>query len=107
MSSTLETPPLRRSARIQIRIPVLITGKLADGRRFVQEAQVLAVSKFGARVKSDVKLTVGAEVRIETKRHGGALFRVIWVGAEGTPRAGEFGVEYVKFANLLGISFPH
>jgi hypothetical protein len=106
MSSAPGTSPLRRSSRIQIRIPVLVTGKLADGKPFVQEALVLTVSKFGARIKADVKLTVGGEVRIETKRQGGALFRVVWVGAEGTPRAGEFGVEYVALTNLLGVSFP-
>lgn len=106
MSAAPGTPPLRRSSRIQIRIPVLITGKLLDGKPFVQEAQVLTVSKFGARIKADLKLTVGLEIRMETKQHGGAQFRVVWVGAEGTRRAGEFGVEYVTLTNLLGISFP-
>ncbi len=107
MPSATQTLPVRRSARIQLRVPVLITGKHADGKQFVQEALVLTVSKFGARIKADIKLSAGAEIRIETKRHGGALFRVVWVGAEGTPRTGEFGVEYVKLANLLGITFPH
>ncbi len=106
MPSASETPPLRRSSRIQLRIPVLISGTLADGKRFLKEVHVLSVSKFGARIKADVKLSVGAEVRVETKQKAGATFRVVWVGLEGTPRAGEIGLEYVKMSNLLGISFP-
>jgi len=106
MPSASETPPLRRSTRIQLRIPVLISGTLADGKRFLKEVHVLSVSKFGARIKADVKLSVGAEVRVETKQKAGATFRVVWVGLEGTPRAGEIGLEYVKMSNLLGISFP-
>ena len=103
MPSASETPPLRRSTRIQLRIPVLISGTLADGKRFLKEVHVLSVSKFGARIKADVKLSVGAEVRVETKQKAGATFRVVWVGLEGTHRA---GLEYVKMSNLLGISFP-
>ena len=106
MPSASDTPPLRRSTRIQLRIPVLISGTLADGKRFLKEVHVLSVSKFGARIKADVKLSVGAEVRVETKQKAGATFRVVWVGLEGTPRAGEIGLEYVKMSNLLGISFP-
>src|SRR6266702_4135127 len=106
MPSASETPPLRRSTRIQLRIPVLISGTLADGKRFLKEVHVLSVSKFGARIKADVKLSVGAEVRVETKQKAGATFRGVWVGLEGTPRAGEIGLEYVKMSNLLGISFP-
>ena len=106
MPSASETPPFRRSTRIQLRIPVLISGTLADGKRFLKEVHVLSVSKFGARIKADVKLSVGAEVRVETKQKAGATFRVVWVGLEGTPRAGEIGLEYVKMSNLLGISFP-
>ena len=78
----------------------------SDGKRFLKEVHVLSVSKFGARIKADVKLSVGAEVRVETKQKAGATFRVVWVGLEGTPRAGEIGLEYVKMSNLLGISFP-
>jgi PilZ domain-containing protein len=107
MPSEAKALPLRRSSRIQIRIPVLISGTLADGKRFVKEAHVLTVSKFGARIKADIRLEVGAEVRVETKQQAGALFRVVWLGHEGTPREGEIGVEYVKMSNLLGISFPH
>ena len=106
MPSASDTPPLRRSIRIQLRIPVLISGTLADGKRFLKEVHVLSVSKVGARIKADVKLSVGAEVRVETKQKAGATFRVVWVGLEGTPRAGEIGLEYVKMSNLLGISFP-
>jgi hypothetical protein len=35
------------------------------------------------------------------------IFKVVWVGRTGTPRAGEVGVEHGKeIASILGVSFP-
>jgi hypothetical protein len=99
--------PLRRSARVSLRIPVTVLGKLADGRSFQEEASVLTVSKFGAKLKTSLPLSVGAEVKVRPKMNReAALFRVVWVGRPGSPREGEIGIEYAEVSNLLGISFP-
>jgi hypothetical protein len=35
------------------------------------------------------------------------IFKVVWVGREGTPRAGEVGIEYAReIADIVGIKFP-
>jgi hypothetical protein len=99
--------PLRRSARVSLRIPVTVLGKLADGRSFQEEASILTVSKFGAKLKTSLPLSVGAEVKVRPKMNReAALFRVVWVGRPGSPREGEIGIEYAEVSNLLGISFP-
>jgi hypothetical protein len=100
-------PPLRRSVRVQVRVPVTVSGTLADGTAFREQAQVVTVSKYGAKLKTTVPVTVGTEVKIQPNRRAQpGLFRVVWVGHEGTPRAGEIGIEYLRVSNLLGITFP-
>lgn len=98
--------PFRRSARVQIRVPVTISGVQSDGTRFSEETQAITVSKFGAKLKCMHAVQVGAQITVKPRRSGTALFRVVWVGREGTPRAGDIGVEYLEVSNLLGITFP-
>jgi hypothetical protein len=75
---------------------------------FAEDAQVVTVSKFGAKLKTRIPLKVGMPVKVEPLLGKNAgVFKVVWVGREGTPRAGEVGVEYAKeIANILGINFP-
>ena len=98
---------LRRSARVQVRIPVTISGTLADGNSFTEETYVLSVSKFGAKLKTQHELEPGTEIRVKPRmRTEGAPFQVVWTGRVGTLRACEIGIQYVKVSNLLGITFP-
>ena len=98
---------LRRSARINVNLPVTISGALPDGKRFSEDALILTVSKFGAKLKSQQPLKLGMEIKVQPRqRRGAALFRVVWEGRPGTPREGEVGIEYVQVSNLLGVAFP-
>ncbi|HVA00992.1 MAG TPA: PilZ domain-containing protein [Terriglobia bacterium] len=100
-------PPLRRSTRVRVRIPVIITGVLPDGTAFTEETYVLSVSRFGAKLKTGYSLQPGMEIRLRSKaRPEDALFHVVWAGQEGTFRTGEVGVQYVKVSNFLGVAFP-
>jgi hypothetical protein len=107
MAKATGSAPLRRSSRVYIRIPVTITGTLPDGKPFDEETYLLSVSKFGAKLKTLLPLQRGMQLKVIPKnRHESGLFRVVWMGQAGTPRAGEVGIEYVNVSNLLGISFP-
>ena len=98
---------LRRSVRVQVRVPVTMSGTQTDGSPFRQQGFIMSVSKFGAKLKTDLSLKVGSQVKIQPpKGSKPGVFRVVWVGREGTPRAGEVGVEYLQVSNLLGITFP-
>ncbi len=84
-----------------------VLGTLPDGKSFSEDTDIVSISKYGARLKTQLPLKVGQEIKIQPKaRRGEALFRVVWTGREGTPRAGEVGIEYVKVSNLLGVTFP-
>lgn len=107
MAGKAESSPLRRSARVNLRMPVKISGKLPDGKPFAEETYAVTLSKFGAKIKSALPLRKGMQLTVRPKgRKGSALFRVAWVGQAGTAREGEFGIEYVQVSNLLGVAFP-
>ncbi len=108
MAKTTGSLPLRRSSRVNIGCPVMISGKLTDNIPFSEETRVVTVSKYGAKLKTHLPLRIGMQVKIQpVKTRTSGLFKVVWVGREGTPRAGEVGVEYAgKANNLLGVSFP-
>jgi hypothetical protein len=97
---------MRRSTRVQVRIPVVVSGTLPNGESFSEQTYVLTVSKFGARLKCSYPLTPGMEVRVKPKAGDeDALFRVVWAG--GRPgNSGEVGIQYIKALNLFGIAFP-
>ncbi len=107
MAKPKDSAPLRRSSRVHIQIPVVVSGTLPGGEAFNEETYVLSVSKFGAKLKTQLPLERGMEISVRLRnRSQSALFQVVWMGQEGSPRAGEVGIEYVQVSNLLGVSFP-
>jgi hypothetical protein len=99
--------PVRRSRRVQVRIPITLSGTLSDGKAFSEETFVLTVSKFGGKIKTAQRLTAGSRVKIQPKgKKDSDVVRVAWVGNPGTSRAGEIGIEYTKLSNILGVTFP-
>lgn len=98
---------LRRSSRVNVRIPVRLSGTLPDNKPFTEETFVVTVSKYGAKVKTRQPLEVGMQVKLKPyRRRESGLFKVVWTGREGSAREGEVGIEYVEVSNLLGIAFP-
>ena len=107
MAKPTSSPPLRRSSRVIVRVPVTVTGKRPNGKTFSEDTDITSISKYGARLKTELPLTIGTEVRVRPKQRAEtALFRVVWTGRDGSPRAGEVGIEYVEVSNLLGVTFP-
>ena len=99
---------LRRSTRVNIGCPVRVSGMLANHVPFAEEARIVTLSKFGARLRTRIPLKVGMQVKLEPLLGANAgVFKVVWVGRDGTPRAGEVGVESAtEVAPVLGINFP-
>lgn len=93
---------------MNIACPVRISGVSAKNTPFAEETILTTVSKFGAKVKTKVPLKPGMQVKLEPI-YGttSGLFKVVWVGREGTPQAGEVGLEYsTEITAILGINFP-
>jgi len=81
---------------------------LGSHQPFVEDAQIVTLSKFGAKLRAKTPLKVGMQIKVTPllgKTAG--MFKVVWVGREGTARAGEVGVEHNReIAHILGINFP-
>jgi hypothetical protein len=108
MGKTANSLTMRRSARVNVCCPVRISGLLRSNIPYVEDTQIVTLSKFGAKLRTTVPLQVGMQVTIQPLRsNNSGVFRVVWVGQAGTVRAGEAGVEYTQgVTHLLGISFP-
>jgi len=108
MGKTSNSPPSRRSGRVNIGCPVRISGMLEKDVPFADDARIVALSKFGAKLKTRVALKVGMRVTLQPLQgEKSGFFKVVWVGREGTPRAGEVGLECAQgVASILGINFP-
>lgn len=97
----------RRSTRVQVRIPVAVTGTLPSGEIFTEQTHVMTVSKFGAKLKSSYPLRPGMEVRVKPAAGiTDALFQVVWADGSGMNGSGEVGIRYVNASNLFGVAFP-
>ncbi len=76
-------------------IDVTVWGMDRYGKPFVQHARTLNATKSGARLLGIDCVRVGETVGIQ---HGEqkSRFRVVWVGREDTPRAGQLGVHCLE-----------
>jgi hypothetical protein len=109
MARTTSSLPLRRSARVNIGCPVMISGTLGNNLPFTEETRVVTISKHGAKLRTRLALKVGMQLKIQPLNGSNVgVFRVVWVGREGTARAGEVGVECPgTVSRVLGVNFPY
>lgn len=82
----------RRSQRVLIVIPVLVSWTTKDGVRIKEEAHTEVVSRHGAMLRVRGSMTMGAEVELTRPQvHQATKAKVVWVGkpdAEGFSRVG-------------------
>jgi hypothetical protein len=98
-------PPLRKSARVTVELPVRVQGTRADGDAFDETTRVVTLSKHGACLVS-TNLAVGARLRLVTARGREFLGNVVWVGSPASSSAGQVGVQCRGLAQSLGFQFP-
>jgi hypothetical protein len=98
----------RRSARYSICIPLVISGRDANGNEFKENARTSVVNQHGGKVLTAHQLAVGAEVVIENPALGTvAKATVAWVGPEPNPGdLYQVGVQLFEAQNIWGIEFP-
>ena len=98
----------RRSTRLSISIPVVISGVDADGNNFGENVRTLVVNKHGGKIATNHHLAMGTEVLIENPALGvTAKAGVVWLGGKHYP--GDFhhvGLQLFEAQNVWGIAFP-
>jgi len=98
----------RRSTRLSIAIPVVISGVDSEGNSFREHVRTLVVNKHGGMVATTRRLVMGAEVLVENPAMGvTAKTDVVWLGTK--PDVGDkwpVGLQLHTAQNIWGIAFP-
>ncbi|HEY6465746.1 MAG TPA: PilZ domain-containing protein [Candidatus Acidoferrales bacterium] len=105
---TLVTDPgRRRSMRVLLSVPILVSGKNADNKAFTEEARTLVVNAHGALIALATRVLVNQLIEVANKATEQCLeCRVVHVGnAQGGKM--QLGLEFVKASpTFWQIDFP-
>lgn len=85
----------RREARVEINYEVKVWGLDRHGKPFMQHAHTLDITRAGARLIGVDCVKVGETIGIQNSDQK-ARFKVVWVGRENTPKAGQIGVHCLE-----------
>jgi hypothetical protein len=91
----------RIEPRILARLDVRIAGIDADGHPLLQSAKTANISRQGALLEGIQGTFKAGEVISITHKNNKARFRVQWVGAAGTEKAGQIGVQSVDATKCI------
>jgi len=97
---------LRSEQRIAGCKPVTVLGKDVFGNPFAQNTFTVEISVSGVRLQGLPPLEVNAIVLLECGQEQ-ARYRVVWIGAKGSPAEGHVGLECVDTGkSIFGLHPP-
>lgn len=99
-------PPLRKSARVFVEVPIRVRGAHTDGPPFDELTSIITLSKHGACLVSGLAIDVGMKLLLETVRGHEFKSNVVWVGSEASHSEHQVGVQCRGLAQSLGFQFP-
>jgi hypothetical protein len=97
----------RRSMRVLLSVPIVVSGKSAQKKDFSEETRTLVVNAHGALISLGEKQVAGDKVTISNKAtQNSVLCRIVYVGAVQAGKA-QMGVEFEKpYPKFWQIDFP-
>jgi hypothetical protein len=98
-------PPLRKSSRVCVNIPVALWPALEQGTGF-GDASIVTLSKYGACVETSQRLEIGARVGLATRSGLKFTGNVVWIGGAPLGSRAQAGVQCRGLAQALGFQFP-
>jgi PilZ domain len=111
MSSTRIQPQrvstVRRSQRVMVSVPVVVSGETEDGQRFAQETRTAVVNAHGALVLLASKVAIGQPLMLRNaKTEEDQECRVVHIAAAEAGQT-EVGVEFLHPSpRFWRIAFP-
>lgn len=98
----------RRSSRLPLRIPVIVSGKDYEHQSFNEPAETVDVGKFGAKILTGRRLRLGSLVSLRRANSDKAeSFRVVYLGdPDAETRKNLVGLELSSIEDFWGHSFP-
>lgn len=107
MRNWVGDPGRRRSLRVLLSVPVLVSGKNSSGQNFKEETRTLVVNAHGALISLATPVTAGQQIQMSNKATEQSLnCRIVYVSK---PQAGrsQMGIEFEKpMASFWQIDFP-
>jgi PilZ domain-containing protein len=86
----------RREPRVELQLPIRVFGTDINGKAFSENLVTVDVSRRGVKLSNiQAQLKAGETIGMTYGQTKGR-FVVRWVGAIGTPRAGQIGIEYTS-----------
>jgi hypothetical protein len=99
-------PPVRKSSRVFVQLPIRVRGTRADGTAFDDWTSIISLSKHGACILCPQALEVGTRLLLDIASGRGFEGNVVWVGSEASHSEGQIGVKCRGLAQSLGFHFP-
>jgi methyl-accepting chemotaxis protein len=98
----------RRSTRLSISIPVVLSGVDADGKSFTENVRTVIINKHGGKIATTRRLAMGTEVLIENRAMAVvAKASVAWLSEKVYPGdLHHVGLQLLEAQNVWGIAFP-
>jgi hypothetical protein len=98
----------RRSSRLPLRIPVILSGKDFNHETFNEPAETIDVGKFGAKILTGRRLRMGSLVTLRRANSDKTeSFRVVYLGQpDPETRKNSVGLELSSIEDFWGHSFP-
>ncbi len=98
----------RRGERVLIRIPVQLKAVGQDGSEVNEPAETVAVSRFGALLRTSALLKKGSDLSVTNGFSGEAeKFHVVWLGEKPSEGRWDIGIEAANpREDFWGIRFP-
>jgi hypothetical protein len=106
-SALITDPGRRRSMRVLLSVPIIVSGKDAENKPFTEEARTLVVNAHGALIALATRVVPNQEISVANKATRSSLeCRVVHVGnAQGGKM--QLGIEFVKPSpTFWQIDFP-
>jgi PilZ domain-containing protein len=85
----------RREPRVEMNVEVKVWGLDRYGKPFVQHARTVDATRLGARLLGVDCVKVGEVIGVQNGEHK-ARFKVVWMGRENTPKAGQVGLHCLE-----------
>jgi hypothetical protein len=100
------TPPVRKSARVSVNVPVRVRGVRGHEPPFEEPARIVTLSKHGACLVAHHTVDVGMKLTVETRAGHEYRGSVVWIGTAATRSEGQVGLRCRGLAQSLGFQFP-
>ena len=100
-------PGRRRSMRVLLSVPIVVSGKTTDGEDFTEETRTLVVNAHGALISLAASVAAGQQITVANKStHKSLESRVVYLGNAQAGKI-QMGIEFVKSSgSFWQIDFP-